>query len=1049
MRIFAVCFLAITAAAATRDNREILQKYQPAEVDVSNIAQFNRTHRDSNLWLTVTNWGFLGNLGMGDPEAMSDPELYNQFWAPQCEFPGGSGIQYLFAGGVWVGALVDTGGVEFPRVSVGTEGWTGPSRNQYELEPGEVGGQPLQDHGILERSNLPGAVNYLGQPIYSPEAVAPQEFISTFCDTLTETFWVGSDIMDGPHFPLGLKVTQKSMVWNSYGFDDFVIIEMTVENIGSRFLKNPYLGFLIDADVGHKDEPLHHEDDVAGYLHDYLGQVVEIPYIADNDGRPHDINQGNDFTCPGVSGLHLLAAPQDTFYSSFNWWISNGNPDLDYGPHWVDDGSQGGWTTIYGTPDGDARKYFLMSNKEMDFDQWWVADNSYLQAHPQVYTDPFTGQTTTHDWALENLSIAPDLANGYDTRYLVSYGPLGIFDHFDPTGNPIYRLNPGESTQVAFAYICADGFHDPNNPQGDVSGNNPIDPTKYVYADLAYNVAKAQWLYDTNFQFLPPVAPNNLRAIATPDSAVWLAWDSYPVPPTVTFNLFRRLEGQSYPPGTLNASPITDTTFADLTALPGQHYYYKAQAVGYDTLLSYPCPEIPVTAAAPLTPTGLAADSSANTAIYLSWNANFEPDLNHYLVYRRDTSAVYQLAGNVPAGTESFGDQGLTNGLEYTYRISAVDNNGYESALSDSVSDIPMGFTQDLLIIREKNTSGIYEWPDNLLEAYYQQLFIDIGENPDFMTIQNNSTPTFAGLPQLSPYKIVWLIHDYHALCGDMNYVNSRSAILAQYIENGGKVIVSGRNLFYGAFRFSTTTTWLPVSSSHFLNHDFKLDFVYAAKYPNIPNPPDFIAGIPAAGFPSVWVDSNKVNLISSLIPLFYPNREALLEVDGMIPDLEGETFYTFQSYDPDSSALHGHAVGVRYLTPNFANVILTFPLFAMQPYDSVKALAERLLGDIRLGMEDPEISPTVLPSAYSLKSVRPNPFNPTTVISYQLPAISRVNLKVYDAAGRMVATLVDGWRAAGAHEVTFDGQGLASGMYFVKMMAGDYVSVQKMVLLK
>jgi hypothetical protein len=83
------------------------------------------------------------------------------------------------------------------------------------------------------------------------------------------------------------------------------------------------------------------------------------------------------------------------------------------------------------------------------------------------------------------------------------------------------------------------------------------------------------------------------------------------------------------------------------------------------------------------------------------------------------------------------------------------------------------------------------------------------------------------------------------------------------------------------------------------------------------------------------------------------------------------------------------------------------------------------------------------------LLTASPNPFNPTTAISYKLQASSRVSLKVYDISGRMVANLVDGWQEAGSHEVTFDGSGLASGMYLVKMQVGDFSAVQKMMLVK
>jgi hypothetical protein len=87
-------------------------------------------------------------------------------------------------------------------------------------------------------------------------------------------------------------------------------------------------------------------------------------------------------------------------------------------------------------------------------------------------------------------------------------------------------------------------------------------------------------------------------------------------------------------------------------------------------------------------------------------------------------------------------------------------------------------------------------------------------------------------------------------------------------------------------------------------------------------------------------------------------------------------------------------------------------------------------------------------PSVFSLSS-SPNPFNPSTALSYELRAASRVSLRVYDTTGRLVSTLVDGWREAGAHEVTFDGSKLASGIYLARLEAGSFTAVQKLVLMK
>ncbi len=88
-------------------------------------------------------------------------------------------------------------------------------------------------------------------------------------------------------------------------------------------------------------------------------------------------------------------------------------------------------------------------------------------------------------------------------------------------------------------------------------------------------------------------------------------------------------------------------------------------------------------------------------------------------------------------------------------------------------------------------------------------------------------------------------------------------------------------------------------------------------------------------------------------------------------------------------------------------------------------------------------------PYIFSLDQNFPNPFNPSTLISYQLPARERVVLKVYDVFGREVATLQDGYQDAGNRSVRFDGSAMPSGMYFYKITAGTNSLVKKMVLMK
>ena len=85
----------------------------------------------------------------------------------------------------------------------------------------------------------------------------------------------------------------------------------------------------------------------------------------------------------------------------------------------------------------------------------------------------------------------------------------------------------------------------------------------------------------------------------------------------------------------------------------------------------------------------------------------------------------------------------------------------------------------------------------------------------------------------------------------------------------------------------------------------------------------------------------------------------------------------------------------------------------------------------------------------YSLYQNYPNPFNPTTVISYQLPVASSVRLVVYDMLGREVTELANGRMSAGEHKATFSADGLSSGVYFCRLVAGDFVSTRVMTLLR
>jgi hypothetical protein len=86
--------------------------------------------------------------------------------------------------------------------------------------------------------------------------------------------------------------------------------------------------------------------------------------------------------------------------------------------------------------------------------------------------------------------------------------------------------------------------------------------------------------------------------------------------------------------------------------------------------------------------------------------------------------------------------------------------------------------------------------------------------------------------------------------------------------------------------------------------------------------------------------------------------------------------------------------------------------------------------------------------SDYAFNSA-PNPFNPTTQISFSLPSKSPVNLTIYNIRGQAVKTLVSGLREAGTHTITWNAQGVNAGVYFYRLKAWEKVMVKKGVLVR
>jgi hypothetical protein len=415
----------------------------------------SRVHRVGGMRLTATNWGtFTGAI---------DP--CTGLPAPALESPPASNLQYLSAAALWVGAVRD----QDTFVSVGWDGW----QFAYEFMP-----SAYPDGRIQERTTRPilaAPPNSSCPDIYfSTDAVSEQDIIATYSDTVTDPSFVQSGPFETRvHQPLGIGVTQRSFAWSFSYAQSFTLVDYQITNVRRDMLQGVYIGLYVDFDVGSLYKRGFSSDDISGFLRTMPAIVgggfldtVDVAWIADNDGDPI-LGRFSPTYVTGAAGVRVLEPPDPGMRTSFNWWISNYDASLDWGPNGRSSRVQFIAGNL-GTPEGDRAKYQIMSNGEFDYDQIETPLNHEAEGWLPPPRDP---------------TLANDIADGFDTRFLLSFGP--------------FQLPPDTALSFAVAFLVADDFH--ANPSN-FAFFDPQEPSAYA-ANL--NLEKlgalarwASWVYD-------------------------------------------------------------------------------------------------------------------------------------------------------------------------------------------------------------------------------------------------------------------------------------------------------------------------------------------------------------------------------------------------------------------------------------------------------------------------------------------------------------------------------------------------------------------------
>jgi len=301
--ISAILVLA-AAAAAVAPRPAPVSKEGPGPRGIL-VVDGSPVHDAGNLWVHASNWGMIGSWpGASLPFS----------FAPSAQWPGGSGVEYLYGAGLWVGGIVD--GV--PRVSTALyqfeyRALQDPRDIVYYSAFGMAGGRRIPSpgadddmDGMIDEDILDGYDND-GDGLIDEDyaAISDQMLSRIFYDDTPEAVEIYPD-----HQPMHLRVREESYQFSDPDYDDFVGFTLWITNTGNQTIENAYIGIFADGDVGHRNTANYWADDQTAFQggimvdHGVHGiQPYDFAYWYDSDG---DGGQAN-----GYCGIVVLDHPTD------------------------------------------------------------------------------------------------------------------------------------------------------------------------------------------------------------------------------------------------------------------------------------------------------------------------------------------------------------------------------------------------------------------------------------------------------------------------------------------------------------------------------------------------------------------------------------------------------------------------------------------------------------------------------------------------------------------------------------------------------------------
>ncbi|MBI5476816.1 MAG: T9SS type A sorting domain-containing protein [Ignavibacteriales bacterium] len=1055
----------------------------PSDINV-NYAQ--RIKQGFNLRVWLSNQMALG-LEAWDGSAASTPDGIG------CEYPAGAMIEHLYGAGPLIGARID--GVI--RVS---EGYNGSD--------------------------------------------ARKEILPTYPPIPGDHFWrtsLGNNNYD-------------SIGYNGYYFNNNILVNRKgVDDDGDGLIDEDELdGLDNDGDWN----PL--TDDVGA---DGLPDSIEIscdgiPYDTLSNPDPADDNFNPavyDFCHPNLDGTYPYKNNRD-IYTEKNNMPDHGEPhvDEDYGAISQND--------LYCSATDTFRRPTIPGHSSMGLKVFsktysWEKNSScdaivfleynfinvgkrpWQNAYVGMFADPDLGPVNTDRYFEHNCT-----AYDYLTRTGYIYNPvdtpstpLGFtlistsrtFDSlhinfwwtdFTTPGH----IDPGTNDSLIY-WLITGGMHpaqsiaddqDPNNPTdtrfyytfGDFQVQ-PAETLKMVFAmvsgvstpNMLDNARKAQRIYESG-GFIMPVVQIADSGTGKPITISWNQILRSPTGEVVAYRIYHGTSSGNYS-DSMTVAGLSHTYYG-LPESTGHYFAVRAiDEIGNRSAISDEVSN------APYAPKNFRVFGQ-QTSINLQWDANSDPDIAGYNIYRRvlPDSVFIKINTELVAGTIFF-DTAVIGNKEYEYIISGVDKDNYESAKTLPLRGklIPPAMPKNFVLGTGYNYMRL-NWSPNTeedLAGYnlYRKIDSDINFiklNDTLLTITNyvdrnlDSSLVYQYYLEavdktsaLSPLTRIWSGKITRKDAGILLVNTGFYFPLADSIRNFNKTLL--KRYYYTENYYPWFSITNP-SSAYYLNRFSSIVWAYECAN----TPPNVIYDFPILlkgyllGGGKLFIHGRRLTLdsyphwLNLLTDLFgidllteisnvanfagaegekgFPNLFArqdttigLIERFPQIP--ENRVLYRMKTTLIDSTG-NGQPIGIGAKDSTLKAYYLSFPLYYLDSM-SAQSVVDYVLNDFGEIPLDVIMINDEIPEKFSLHNAFPNPFNPSTSIRFDLPTEADVSLVVYDLLGKEIARLIDERKPPGSYNVQWDANGVSTGIYFYRISVFDAkshlrsIETKKVILVK